>query len=1195
MKTKYGPGVYHLDNDPGMDEKIINSVSHPQSSFFDSNFDSHVSHFLSQYKNKCPGNYSCLITDSCNDRTKCTCKVDQVSVKTSNTTVELESDPSPSKVHDEAHHDTECASDEAHHSEEGDPEETEEDNAFVIKCALINSRGFTSKEASIRNIIVDEDIKVMYVTETQCTLNEFPKIPGFFTFYRNRVKKKGGGVAILIADEFKGKARLLETSKDEMEAITVVLNGFSTPIHLTCYYGQQENTAEKGIIEDHLARLVGDAKVASSDGALVVVAGDFNIKTGDQLTKNPIKNVSKAGKVLIDMLEDSDLHCVNDKDVNNTQFTHVDRSANTSNVLDYILTNSPDQIDEVEIDGGFLKTPNYLRLRDGHQETAFTDHCTILWNIITTKAEEDGRKPKITKWRYDKPGGAEAYFAFLEEQSPRLNEVILTKSTEEAAEEVRRTVELSKSTCYGKTTRTSAKLERMEEAKLWSKRYDELDDFIKTAKEQPGKEMHKIFFARKEIQNKFRYEQPSVIKNLKTGKILKDQKEIDEYTLQYNEELLTKKEVKGEWAELRKEKLVELEEMLHLEDEGSKEPISEEEFYEAVKEVIIGNKDCYLDFLRAGPNFKCTIYALIQKIYLTGEVPKSFKKTSLMKLYKKGDRKLLSNYRFLHLKHWLPKITEKVVMKKLKKKMSLATPPEQLGGVKDASCEEHLVTLMTVLRSQERQKKATAVTFMDVVKCFDQIPLDEVGHSAGQAGIVGKPLKTLMEINADTEMTIVGDTTGKSFIAKNTVGQGLVSACEGSAMVMGASLQRAMKNKTHHLVVEGVKVGPAAFVDDVAQADGSGDGVRSTGKCLTNTLEEVGLEAHPTKSVRVTSGPAPAKKKLKSDLEKDPQRIQGTEVKEGVEERYLGIFFTDKNVRKTISRNIEDKRAKVLVKVKTIKRLLRHPAMERLGWMRAAVGLLQSIVVQTILYGTICFIDMTKQQVKDLEKIQKDAIYDVLGLSRYANYSAVLSEIGILKMEEAIKLRKMSFINKLMHAREVCKCRDILKAEDEAGKYGLLAEVRKYSEEYEFPDLTKDQILKGTLKRQFKETATRRNWIQTLKSKKALARWESEKTSNRAYFSFAKLESKLMLALMIGELNFLTNRRAENIKKLGSTHCYIGVCGGEDSLEHVSQCFGYSAVPSGDGSERSQVEYLVELNKERMKRFGTALIYYDRN
>ena len=54
----------------------------------------------------------------------------------------------------------------------------------------------------------------------------------------------------------------------------------------------------------------------------------------------------------------------------------------------------------------------------------------------------------------------------------------------------------------------------------------------------------------------------------------------------------------------------------------------------------------------------------------------------------------------------------------------------------------------------------------------------------------------------------------------------------------------------------------SAFVDDAAQADESSDGVRSTGKCLTDTLDELGLEANPTKSVRVTCGPAALKRKL---------------------------------------------------------------------------------------------------------------------------------------------------------------------------------------------------------------------------------------------------------------------------------------------------------------------------------------------
>ena len=143
---------------------------------------------------------------------------------------------------------------------------------------------------------------------------------------------------------------------------------------------------------------------------------------------------------------------------------------------------------------------------------------------------------------------------------------------------------------------------------------------------------------------------------------------------------------------------------MELEDEESKIPITKEEFEECVFKIFDGKKECYIDFVRAGPKFKMVVFTLVQKIFLTGDVPQAFKKMTLMKLYKKGDQKLLSNYRFLHLKQWLPKITEKVIMKRLKKKMGEATPQFQLGGHPKASCVEHLVSLATLLQVREKEK-----------------------------------------------------------------------------------------------------------------------------------------------------------------------------------------------------------------------------------------------------------------------------------------------------------------------------------------------------------------------------------------------------------------------------------------------------------------------------------------------------------
>ena len=139
-------------------------------------------------------------------------------------------------------------------------------------------------------------------------------------------------------------------------------------------------------------------------------------------------------------------------------------------------------------------------------------------------------------------------------------------------------------------------------------------------------------------------------------------------------------------------------------------------------------------------------------------------------------------------------------------------------------------------------------------------------------------------------------------------------------------------------------------------------------------------------------------------------------------------------------------------------------------------------------------------------------------------------------------------------------------------------------------DLTRIQVLKRTLDYEAKNHCMNAMWRSLLSSKKVIMRWTPEKLSNRGYFMFSKLESKLMLALMIGELNLLTNRSKEYLKTHGSTDCLIKVCGGQDDLDHVSQCFGYTARPGYDGSEKSQAEYLVELHKERTKKFKLPLV-----
>ena len=64
------------------------------------------------------------------------------------------------------------------------------------------------------------------------------------------------------------------------------------------------------------------------------------------------------------------------------------------------------------------------------------------------------------------------------------------------------------------------------------------------------------------------------------------------------------------------------------------------------------------------------------------------------------------------------------------------------------------------------------------------------------------------------------------------------------------------------------------------------------------------------------------------------------------------------------------------------------------------------------------------------------------------------------------------------------------------------------------------------------------------------------------------------------------------MSRYGGTHCLVKVCGGEDEIDHITKCFGYSSVCPTGGNTKQLAEYLVALNTERIKKFKLPLIYF---
>ena len=1064
----------------------------------------------------------------------------------------------------------------------------------MLRLAAANSRGVVSKITSIHNILAEQDIDCFLVTETLLKDSKRPRIPNYFSVVRNRVGRTGGGVAMLIHDRFKNHVVVEEKGEDDCEFVAVTFTCYEPRVSVVLYYGQQENTAGRELVCKHLAAVLGAAEKLHLDGNTVYLAGDFNVHLGALAFPNSNVKVSSGGQALLTMLEETDLQIINGMNRSGGNgHTHYDRTAGSSNVLDLVLTNKPNTVEWLEVDEKFERTP--YRWKGGNQKN-YSDHCAVYWTVRCEVKQNSGfgPMPKYTRWRHGKPGGHELYKEYLESKFIEMQTTVVSEpDINTAVENLYRVVKKGKHFGYGQTTITAKKLKRVEEEKEWRRRVLEIDQYVADIEAKYSRPMTRVWSARKSVLLEGRYAEEAAVKNHWTGEMLREKEEICDFSLEFNQKVLEKSDPPGMWKEIREAKIRETKLAMALENVESRTPITNMEFNQALAEIAESNKDVYQDLNRSGPMFQQVVKDLVQRIWKEGKIPDSFKETTLMKLHKKGPKNVIDNYRWLHLKTWLPKFTEKVVMLKLKERMVAGTPEFQLGGQPMGSCAEHLVAVNTVLNARMREGKATVIHLYDIRKCFDQTNLWDVAWEASQCNIWGRDLRFLMNINQDIRMKICGDTReGAHFVAKDTLGQGMVSACMGSALTIARVIDRRFRCKGDKIRVGDVLVDPSGFVDDMLSMDGDAKSGKDSCARVSDGFDELALKAHPTKSVRIVVGKATERAKVESDNDADPETIQGFPVKAAVSDMYLGHLVHQDGPRASCTANIDIKRTKCAVKTQLIIRMLKEERVRHLGWMRAAIGLLQGIVLQVLVYGTEAFIDMTKTQVKQLEKIWKDSVYAVLELSKFANYAAVMYETGLLPVEDVIKMKKLNFINKLVHIKGTGQCLRLLQTTNfqNPGK-GLLAEVSRYSAQYELPDVGVHYCEKRVIDRTVKEAVSTRLWLETLVSSKTFKHWTPEKTSNRPYFLRSKLEAKLMLGLRIGELNFKLSRKTESIRRFGGLECWVKVCLGTDGPMHVAECFGYSARIKPGHSEDELVDYLVELHKERLKKFGQPLVY----
>ena len=381
-----------------------------------------------------------------------------------------------------------------------------------------------------------------------------------------------------------------------------------------------------------------------------------------------------------------------------------------------------------------------------------------------------------------------------------------------------------KDEAYGRSTITRKKKRKIDDEMIWKNRMRMIEKHARLS--------DRVYQTKKIVERDERFIELEAMQDPKTGEILQTRDQIFKYVLDYNIDVLSKNEAPGNAVYTERYKSEAMEQLMEVEDMESLEPIKIEEFIEVLEQLTKVKKKVYNDLLLAGPKFKVAVYMLMQQIYLTEQIPRSFKKTVLMPLYKgKGSRRDLANHCFLHLKNWGGKVFEKLIMKKVNARVRCATPPLPQGGQPDGSTIDHLVETMTIIKSRMKRRKACVLTLMDVKKCFDKCKLNDILYEFGQAGVNGKQLQMIKNFNDGTRISIQGDCDkerGSEIF--NSVGQGTNCVVDGAALMMGRVIEEKFCKDEASLMMGDVRVDPTGFIDDVAVLRGGAREAREAGQ-----------------------------------------------------------------------------------------------------------------------------------------------------------------------------------------------------------------------------------------------------------------------------------------------------------------------------------------------------------------------------
>ena len=796
--------------------------------------------------------------------------------------------------------------------------------------------------------------------------------------------------------------------------------------------------------------------------------------------------------------------------------------------------------------------------KDGTVKKVYSDHRPISFAWDTKLKGPKGEKSQMNKevrWRYNAPKGKIKYSINTSKAAPKLIEAILSEaSIDEVVNEFMKAVDSAKMKSYGKVTMTKKKIEETDARRMWQKAREDIEKNFEEMKKDPATKQ--VWKMREKVNSNRRDTQKTAVMREDTGQMLEDEESITDYLLNYNVENMAKEKVSDEVYKLGEEKKMWVKLIIEKRDRIPKE-ITWVDFMRTLEKVRAQGKPVFKDLMLSGEDFKVALFLLCNRIYKEEIIPEMMRVTTLSKIWKrKGDPARICNTRFIHTKGWLPKFFEKLIVMMVEKSITEATPELQAGGQPNRSTRDHLLKLNILMRSYQKQGKPLPLLAVDVRACFDRCKLSDLIFDVACSGADPKNVRIINNFTKATLIRMSGDKTKKGMIVLETAGQGSVFAPLACALSMGKSLEQQFEDFCELAKMGAIYIPPFGFIDDVLVNADSEEGMRIAALRVSKALDNLSLKSNENKTALIIVGNNKATREMREAFRRNPLKVQDHEVRLSEMEPYLGFKISQKGWRDSLDRTLDHRTAKAWSRVLEIRDLAKHPKMRKVGWMKTAVTLVQSLIIPSLLYSTEAWVDPLVRQMSRVESTFKKILYSVLEIHESTSYSGVLYECGLPLMTEVAARLRIIYANELIWGKiqDGLARKMIIEDDKMLGKKSWLQEISNLCTDRRIPDVSYSEQGPKTIKRLLKTENDSRIWFRNLCSRKVIKTIEL-KNPARWNQLWDKLASRVYLFYKVGSLRFRATWKGYYERKGEDILCLSELCGTEeDTLEHAKKC-----------------------------------------